>query len=62
MVATRKGMQRAMDAYWSQIPGLTAGSADLTENTGVVLEGGRRPDEGDARAVARSTTAFASTR
>ncbi|MGA7834977.1 MAG: transketolase [Acidimicrobiales bacterium] len=39
MVATRKGMQRAMDAYWAQTPGLTAGSADLTENTGVVLKG-----------------------
>ena len=39
MVATRKGMQRAMDAYWSQTPGLTAGSADLTENTGVELKG-----------------------
>jgi transketolase len=39
MVATRKGMQRAMDAYWSQTPGLTAGSADLTENTGVILKG-----------------------
>jgi transketolase len=40
MVATRKGMQRAMDAFWSQVPGLTAGSADLTENTGVELKGG----------------------
>ncbi len=39
MVATRKGMQRAMDSYWSQTPGLTAGSADLTENTGVELKG-----------------------
>jgi transketolase len=39
MVATRKGMQRAMDAYWPQTPGLTAGSADLTENTGVLLKG-----------------------
>jgi transketolase len=39
MVATRKGMQRAMDAFWEQVPGLTAGSADLTENTGVELKG-----------------------
>jgi transketolase len=39
MVATRKGMQRAMDSFWSQVPGLTAGSADLTENTGVELKG-----------------------
>jgi transketolase len=39
MVATRKGMQRAMDAFWKEVPGLTAGSADLTENTGVELKG-----------------------
>ncbi|HEY5265434.1 MAG TPA: transketolase [Acidimicrobiales bacterium] len=37
-VATRKGMQRAMDAFAPQTPGLTAGSADLTENTGVELK------------------------
>jgi transketolase len=42
MVATRKGMQRAMDAYWSQTPGITAGSADLTDNTGVELKGAAR--------------------
>ena len=39
MVATRKALQRAMDAYWPQTPGITAGSADLTDNTGVVLKG-----------------------
>ena len=38
MVATRKAMQRAMDAYGPQTPGLTAGSADLTGNTGVELK------------------------
>lgn len=37
-VATRKAMQRAMDVYASQTSGLTAGSADLTDNTGVVLK------------------------
>ncbi|MGH3732937.1 MAG: transketolase family protein [Acidimicrobiales bacterium] len=37
MVATRKAMQRAMDVYASQTPGLTAGSADLTGNTGMAL-------------------------
>ena len=36
-VATRKAMQRAMDTWASHTPGLTAGSADLTDNTGVVL-------------------------
>jgi transketolase len=39
MVATRKAMQRAMDVYASQTPGLTAGSADLTGNTGMELKG-----------------------
>lgn len=36
-VATRKALQRAMDALAPQTPGLIAGSADLTDNTGVVL-------------------------
>ena len=38
MVATRKAMQRAMDVYAVQTSGLTAGSADLTDNTGVILK------------------------
>jgi transketolase len=38
-VATRKAMQRAMDTYAAQTAGLTAGSADLTDNTGVVFPG-----------------------
>jgi transketolase len=37
-VATRKALQRAMDVLAPQTPGLTAGSADLTGNTGVVLK------------------------
>ena len=37
-VATRKAMQRAMDAFAARTPGLTAGSADLTDNTGVTLK------------------------
>jgi len=36
-VATRKAMQRATDVYGPQTPGLTTGSADLTDNTGVLL-------------------------
>ncbi|MGD0055248.1 MAG: transketolase [Acidimicrobiales bacterium] len=36
-VATRKALQRAMDALAPQTAGLTAGSADLTDNTGVIL-------------------------
>jgi transketolase len=35
--ATRKAMQRAMDCFAVQTPGLTAGSADLTGNTGMTL-------------------------
>jgi transketolase len=37
MVATRKAMQRAMDVFAPQCRGVIAGSADLTDNTGVVL-------------------------
>jgi transketolase len=40
MVATRKALQRAVDVFAPQTPGLTAGSADLTDNTGVVLPHG----------------------
>ena len=35
--ATRKAMQRAMDSFAVQTPGITAGSADLTDNTGMTL-------------------------
>jgi transketolase len=38
-VATRKAMAKAMDVYATQTPGLTAGSADLTDNTGMELKG-----------------------
>jgi transketolase len=38
-VATRKALQRAMDTYFPQSHTITAGSADLTDNTGVVLKG-----------------------
>ncbi len=37
-VATRRALQRAMDVFGPQTPGLTTGSADLTENTGVELK------------------------
>ncbi len=39
-VATRKALQRAMDQLAPHVPGLTAGSADLTDNTGVLLRQG----------------------
>ena len=38
-VATRKALQRAMDTFFPQSHTMTAGSADLTDNTGVVLKG-----------------------
>ncbi len=37
-VPTRKAMQRAMDTFASQTTGITAGSADLTDNTGMKLK------------------------
>jgi transketolase len=39
LVATRKALQRAMDTYFPQTHAMTAGSADLTDNTGVILKG-----------------------
>ncbi len=39
-VATRKALQRAMDQLAPHVSGLTAGSADLTDNTGVLLRQG----------------------
>ena len=39
VAATRKAMAKAMDAFATQTPGLTAGSADLTDNTGMELKG-----------------------
>ncbi len=49
-VATRKALQRAMDVWAPHTPGLTAGSADLTDNTGVVLAG---PPQGPAHPAGR---------
>jgi len=37
MVATRKAMKRALDSLAAQTPGISSGSADLTDNTGVEL-------------------------
>jgi transketolase len=39
MVATRKAIQAAFDATLPKLPGLVAGSADLTGNTGTKLAG-----------------------
>ncbi len=44
-VATRKALQRALDTWAPATRGLTAGSADLTENTGVRLVGPRQSRE-----------------
>ena len=61
-VATRKAMQRAMDVFAPQTPGLTAGSADLTDNTGVILIDSSAQSARESRVADRSTTAFASSR
>jgi transketolase len=37
MVATRKAMKRALDVFSAQTPGISSGSADLTDNTGAEL-------------------------
>jgi transketolase len=37
MVATRKAVKHALDVFGSQTPGISSGSADLTDNTGVEL-------------------------
>jgi transketolase len=39
-MATRRAVNAAINATVDRIPGLMAGSADLTENNGVALEGG----------------------
>jgi transketolase len=36
-VATRKAVKHALDVFASQTPGISSGSADLTDNTGVEL-------------------------
>jgi transketolase len=36
-VATRKAMKRALDTFAPQTPGISSGSADLTDNTGAEL-------------------------
>jgi transketolase len=36
-VATRKAVKRALDTFAPQTPGISSGSADLTDNTGVEL-------------------------
>jgi transketolase len=60
-VATRKAMQRVMDAVSAKMPGLTAGSADLTENTGVVIKNGvaQGPDTPDGRQIYYGIREFA---
>ena len=60
-VATRKAMQRVMDAVSGKMPGLTAGSADLTENTGVIIKNGvpQGPDSPGGRQIYYGIREFA---
>ncbi len=39
-IATRKASNAVLDALADSLPGLIAGAADLTDNTGVLLDGG----------------------
>ena len=53
MVATRKALNACLNATADLIPGLVAGGADLTGNTGVKIEGAERqsPEHPDGRQV-----------
>jgi transketolase len=52
-VATRQAVQKAIDASLATVPGVIAGAADLTGNTGVKLAGQDRqsPEHPDGRQV-----------
>ncbi len=60
-VATRKAMQRAMDVFGPRTPGLSAGSADLTDNTGVMLKysGAQGPQNPGGRQIYYGVREFA---
>ncbi len=59
-VATRKALQRALDTFAPHTAGLTAGSADLTENTGVRLASPRQgADEPAGRQIYYGIREFA---
>jgi len=60
-VATRKALQRAVDAYAPQTPGFVAGSADLTDNTGVVMthSGAQSADHPSGRQIYYGIREFA---
>ncbi len=46
-IATRKAVKQVLDATAGHIPGLLSGAADLTENTGVLLDGGADQSAGN---------------
>jgi len=50
-LATRQAIQKALAASYDVVPGLVAGAADLTGNTGVKLDGAQRqsPEHPDGR-------------
>ena len=60
-LATRSASSKALDATLDGVPGLMAGAADLTGNTGTKLDGSRTQSRRASRTAARSTSASAST-
>ncbi len=60
-IATRVAIEKAFNASLDTVPGLVAGAADLTGNTGTKLAGQVADDRPSTPGAARSTTASAST-
>ena len=61
-VATRKAIQKALDATYDNIPGLVSGSADLSGSNGTVLDRATPLLVQRSRRAATSTSASVSTR
>ena len=60
-MATRRAINACINATADLIPGLMAGSADLTENNGVALDDGEAQEKPTAPGGPRSTSGSGST-
>ena len=60
-LATRHAINQCINATAAGLPGLIAGSADLTGNNGVAIKGAEIQSRRDARAAPSCTTASVST-
>ena len=60
-LATRQACTAIVNAVLDVVPGVVAGGADLTENTGMELKDGATDRHPPSSAAARCTTASAST-